>query len=72
CRSGIRSYELPTNRTNDSIRNHKKNSCRKFIVTLDEGVFDDLQHVARGRDITVQELLRAIVIPDWIERAVVE
>ena len=42
-------------------------------MTLDDGMFDDLlQHVAKGRDITVQELLRAIVIPDWIERAVVE
>jgi hypothetical protein len=40
---------------------------RKFMVILDEEVFDDLQRVARSRDITIQELLRAIVIPDWVE-----
>jgi len=43
-----------------------------FIVTLDEGVFGDLQQVARRRDTTIQELLRAIVIPDWNARTVAE
>ena len=41
-------------------------------MTLDDGGFFDPQHVAKGRDIAFQELLRAIVIHDWIERAVVE
>jgi hypothetical protein len=45
---------------------------RKFMVTIDETVFDDLQRVARAREITIQELLRAIVIPDWMDRARVE
>jgi len=42
------------------------------MVTLDDGVFDELQHLARRRNITIQELFRAILIPDWIERNTVE
>jgi hypothetical protein len=41
------------------------------MVTLDDGVFSDLQKVAQRRNITIQELFRAVVIPDWIERTVV-
>ncbi|TMI30034.1 hypothetical protein E6H27_07575 [Candidatus Bathyarchaeota archaeon] len=67
--SGPMSFRLIEQTTRFGIT---KKSCRKFIVTLDDGVFDDLQHVAKGRDLAFQELLRAIVIPDRIECAVVE
>jgi len=30
------------------------------MVVLDVGIFEDLQQVARRRDITIQELLRAM------------
>ena len=42
------------------------------MVTLDEEIFDELQQVASRRDISIQELFRAVIIPDWIDRAVVE
>jgi hypothetical protein len=42
------------------------------MVTIDDEVFNELQQVARGRNVSIQELFRAIVIPDWIERNVVE
>jgi hypothetical protein len=42
------------------------------MVTLDEEIFDELQQVASRRDISIQELFRAVIIPDWIDLAVVE
>jgi len=42
------------------------------MVTLDEEIFDELQQVASRRDISIQELFRAVIIPDWIDRVVVE
>ena len=42
------------------------------MVTIDEAVFYELQQSAIRRNISIQELFRAIVIPDWIERHVPE
>ena len=42
------------------------------MVTLDEEIFDGLQQVATRRNVSIQELFRAVIIPDWIDRAVVE
>lgn len=36
------------------------------MVALDERVFGELDRVAKTRNISVQELLRAIVVPEWI------
>jgi hypothetical protein len=41
---------------------------RKFMVALDERVFLELSRVAQTRNITIQELLRAIVVPEWLRR----
>jgi len=38
----------------------------KFMVALDERVFGELDKRAKTRNISVQELLRAIVVPEWI------
>jgi hypothetical protein len=40
----------------------------KFMVALDERVFLELSGAAKTRNITVQELLRAIVVPEWLRR----
>jgi len=47
-------------------------NCQKFMVTTDDELFNYLQLVGKGRNISIQELFRAIVIPDWIERNMVE
>ena len=39
---------------------------RKFMVAFDEEVFRELDRDARNRNITLQALLRAVVIPEWI------
>ena len=38
----------------------------KFMVALDERVFGELHQRAKNRNISVQELLRAVVVPEWI------
>lgn len=40
---------------------------RKFMVAFDEKVFRELEIDARNRNISLQALLRAIVIPEWIK-----
>jgi predicted DNA-binding ribbon-helix-helix protein len=38
----------------------------KFMQTLETDVYKQLKAIARERGITVQEFLRAIVVPDWL------
>lgn len=37
----------------------------KFMQTLDNEIYKKLQEIASNRGITVQELIRAVIIPDW-------
>ncbi len=40
---------------------------RKFILTLGYDAYQLLQLESKRRGITVQQLLRAVIIPEWIE-----
>ena len=39
----------------------------KFMQTLDESVFRILQKEARERGTTIQELIRAVIMPEWLK-----
>lgn len=39
----------------------------KFIMSIGNEAFSVLADEARHRDVTVQQLLRAVVVPDWIK-----
>ncbi len=39
---------------------------RKFMQALDDEVYGFLQRVATARGVTIQCLIRAIVIPEWV------
>ena len=39
----------------------------KFMQSLDPEIFKQLQEIAEKRGITIQELLRAVIIPDWLK-----
>jgi len=41
---------------------------KKFIQSLDETIFAKLETVAKSKGLSVQELLRAIIIPEWLEK----
>lgn len=40
----------------------------KFMQTLDDEIFNRLQKIANERGITIQELIRAVIIPDWLKQ----
>ena len=44
---------------------HMLVKTRKFMQTLDSKLYLELEKVARMRGITVQQLLRAVVVPEW-------
>jgi hypothetical protein len=39
----------------------------KFIFSLGDANFQMLKTEAKTRDISIQELLRAVIIPDWMK-----
>jgi len=39
----------------------------KFMLSLREESFEVLQTEAEDRGITIQELIRAVIIPDWVK-----
>ena len=40
----------------------------KFMQVLDRSIFLHLKNVSKRRGVTVQELIRVLVIPDWMRR----
>ncbi len=38
----------------------------KFMQTLDDVIYKELDKVARKRGITIQELIRAVIVPEWV------
>ena len=41
----------------------------KFMQVLDRGIFLKLKELAKSRGVTVQELIRVLVIPDWMRKS---
>jgi len=39
----------------------------KFMQSLNPGVYAELENMAKDRDITIQELFRSIIIPEWLK-----
>lgn len=37
------------------------------MQTLGEEIYNQLQEIADSRGITIQELIRAVIIPDWLK-----
>ncbi len=40
----------------------------KFMQTLNDPMYRELEKVAQKKGITVQELIRAVIVPDWVEQ----
>ena len=40
--------------------------ARKFMQTLDEHVYRELGKFAEQRGVTIQGLIRAVIVPEWI------
>ena len=44
----------------------------KFILSVGDGTFKILSSEAKRRDVTVQQLLRAVIVPEWVRENVEE
>ena len=40
---------------------------KKFLQSLDDGVYSQLEKLAKKRGVNIQELIRAVIIPEWLE-----
>src|SRR6266852_9947544 len=57
----------------DKIRGRKPghtefDSNHKFMQTIGEDMFNELERISRKKGIRVQTLLRAVIIPEWVQR----
>ena len=41
-------------------------SNAKYMQTLDSHVHSELKRLAKERGVSVQELVRAVIVPDWM------
>lgn len=39
---------------------------RKFMQVFKENIYGELAMIAKQKDVSIQELLRAVVIPEWL------
>jgi len=56
----------------DKIRGRKPghtefDSNHKFMQTIGEDMFNELERISRKKGIRVQTLLRAVIIPEWVQ-----
>jgi len=66
--SSVSSYEKT-----DKIRGRKPGQTdsdlnHKFMQTIGEDMFSELERISREKGIRVQTLLRAVIIPEWVQR----
>lgn len=40
----------------------------KFMQTLEDEIYRQLNELADKRGITIQELIRAVIIPEWLTK----
>ncbi len=40
----------------------------KFMQTLNDSMYKELEKVAKQRGISVQELIRAVILPEWLSK----
>ncbi len=38
----------------------------KFMQTLNDRMYKEIEKMAKKRGVTVQELIRAVVLPEWL------
>ena len=46
----------------------RESSMPKFIMSLGDSAYQFLRAEAKDRSITVQELLKVVIIPEWVKR----
>ncbi len=50
------------------FREIQRDTNRKFMQTIGEDMFRQLENLAEEKGVRVQTLLRAVIIPEWVKR----
>ena len=45
-----------------------KQSMPKFLMSIGDATLKKLEKEADKREISVQELIRAVIVPDWLDK----
>ena len=40
---------------------------KKFMQTFEKSAYQKLERIANERGVTLQELMRAVIIPEWLK-----
>lgn len=40
----------------------------KFMQSLSEENYNKLNQIAKGKGINIQDLIRAVIVPEWLEK----
>ena len=51
------------------LRGEWTTTATKFMQSLDPQIYAQLRKMAKDRGITMQELIRAVIVPDWMRKA---
>jgi len=43
-------------------------AMKKFLQSIDDTVYKKLEGEAKKRGISVQELIRAVIVPEWLQK----
>lgn len=44
-------------------------SMKKFLQSLDDTIYAKLEREAKKRGLSLQELVRAVIIPEWLTKS---
>lgn len=59
----------PTIYSSKDIRRYMTNEVvKKFLQSIDDAIYTRLDKQAAKKGITVQELIRAVIVPNWLEK----
>lgn len=50
-----------------NVEKVKVGSMPKFMQTLEQPIYNQLERIAKERGIKVQELVRAVIVPEWLK-----
>jgi hypothetical protein len=71
AQSSVSSYTRVNRFGRRRLGQTESDSNHKFMQTIGEEMFNELERISNEKGIRVQTLLRAVIIPEWVQRQMV-
>jgi len=68
AQSSVSSYARVDRFRRRRLGQTESDSNHKFMQTIGEDMFNELERISNEKGIRVQTLLRAVIIPEWVHR----